>query len=64
MQKDQEEEKAGLLGIPRSCDLDIKNRENTDPCAQVHLLAVTLKAYRKKCVRGFYVIHWKSMGKD
>lgn len=63
MQKDQEEEKAGLLVTPRSCDLDIKTERTLTHVLEECLLAVTHMAYRGKCVRGFHIIHWTIGGR-
>ena len=60
MQKNQEEEKAGLLVTPRSSDLNIKKTKRIlifvlGMC----LLAVTHMAYKRKFRGGFHDINWK-----
>lgn len=41
MQKDQEEEKTGLMVTPRSCDLDMKTERTMTLVLEVCLLSLT-----------------------
>ena len=64
MQKNREEEKAGLLVTPRSSDLNIKKTKRIlifvlGMCR----LAVTHMAYKRKFRGGFHNISWKMRGK-
>lgn len=57
MQKNQEEEKAGLLVTPRSCDLDTKTKRTLIHVCGIYLLTVTHIACKGKFVKGFHYIH-------